>query len=54
MSLPPLDNLVRAGQLNVEAHNELDITRMLAMRRRWPNFDGMVIAAKIASPVCSV
>lgn len=33
MSLPPLDNLVRAGQLKMEARNELEITRMLAMAR---------------------
>ena len=33
MSLPPLDNLVRAGQLKMEARNELETTRMLAMAR---------------------
>ena len=33
MSLPPLDNLVRAGQLKMEARNELEITRMLVMAR---------------------
>ena len=33
MSLPPLDNLVRDGQLKMEARNELEITRMLAMAR---------------------
>jgi hypothetical protein len=33
LSLPPLDNLVRAGQLKMEARNELEITRMLAMAR---------------------
>jgi hypothetical protein len=33
LSLPPLDNLVRAGQLKMEARNELEITRMLVMAR---------------------
>jgi hypothetical protein len=31
MSLPALDNLVRAGQLKAEPRNEAEVRRMLAM-----------------------
>ncbi len=33
MSLPPLDNLVRIGQLKAEPRNETEARRMLAMAR---------------------
>jgi hypothetical protein len=33
MSLPPLDNLVRIGQLKAEPRNEIEARRMLAMAR---------------------
>ena len=33
MSLPALDNLVRAGQLKAEPRNDAEIKRMLAMAR---------------------
>ena len=33
MSLPALDNLVRAGQLKAEPRNEAETPRMLAMAR---------------------
>jgi hypothetical protein len=33
LSLPPLDNLVRVGQLKAEPRNEPEARRMLAMAR---------------------